>query len=105
MSQINPIHIIPSYLSKIHFISSIHLRLGFPSGLLPSSFPTNILYPFLLTHIRATYPAHLIRLHLIIIIILEKAYKLWSSSLGSFFQPPVTSSLFGPNILLNTLFL
>jgi hypothetical protein len=32
------------------------------------------------------------------------AYKLWSSSLYSFLQPPVTSSLFGPNILLNILF-
>jgi hypothetical protein len=30
--------------------------------------------------------------------------KLWSSSLCSFLQPPVTSSLFGSNILLNTLF-
>jgi hypothetical protein len=28
-------------------------------------------------------------------------YKLWSSSLCSFLQPPVTSSFFGPNILLN----
>jgi hypothetical protein len=31
-------------------------------------------------------------------------YKLWNSSLCSFLQPPVTSSLFGPNILVNTLF-
>jgi hypothetical protein len=42
---------------------------------------------------------------LIVIIILEEEYKLWSSSLCSFLQPPVTSSLFGPNILLSTLFL
>jgi hypothetical protein len=35
---------------------------------------------------------------------LGEEYKLWSSSLCSFLQPPVTSSLFGPNILLNTLF-
>jgi hypothetical protein len=42
---------------------------------------------------------------LIILIILGEAYKLWSSSLCSFLQPPVTSSLFGPNITLfpNTL--
>jgi hypothetical protein len=29
--------------------------------------------------------------------------QLWSSSLCSFLQPPVTSSLFGPDILLSTL--
>jgi hypothetical protein len=28
--------------------------------------------------------------------------KSWSSSLCSFLQPPVTSSLFCPNIILNT---
>jgi hypothetical protein len=31
-------------------------------------------------------------------------YKLWSSPLCSFLQPPVTSSLFCPNILLSILF-
>jgi hypothetical protein len=31
-------------------------------------------------------------------------YKLWSSSLCSFLQPPITLPLFGPNILLSTLF-
>jgi hypothetical protein len=42
-------------------------------------------------------------LDLIILIILSEHYKLWSSSLCSFLQPPVTSSPFDPNIL-NTLF-
>jgi hypothetical protein len=36
---------------------SIHLRLGLPSGLFPSGFPTNILYAFLFS-IRATCPSH-----------------------------------------------
>jgi hypothetical protein len=48
----------------------IHLRLGLPSGLFPSGFPTNNLYTFLFSPIRATCPTHLIFLHFIILIIL-----------------------------------
>jgi hypothetical protein len=65
LSQINPIHTIPFYLRSI-WILSTHLRLGLPSGLVPSGFPTNILYEFLFSLIRATRPAHLILLNLII---------------------------------------
>jgi hypothetical protein len=43
----NPQH--ASYLSKPILILSTHLRLGLPSGLLPSGFPTNILYALLFT--------------------------------------------------------
>jgi hypothetical protein len=41
-------------------ILSTHLRLGLPSGLFPSGFPTNNLYAFLFSPISDTYLAHLI---------------------------------------------
>jgi hypothetical protein len=102
LSQINPVHTTPSCLSKIDVLST-HLRLGLPSGLFPSGFLTKTLYAFLFSPNRATCPAHFILFNLIFLIIFGKDYKLWRTSLCSFLQPPVTS-LFGPNILLSTLF-
>ena len=77
--------------------------MGLPSGLFPSDFPTKNLCTPLLSPIRATCPAHLILLHLIIRTIWGEEYRSLSSSLCSFLYSPVTSSLLGPNILLNTL--
>ena len=80
-----------------------HLHQGIPSGLFPSGFPTKTLYTPLLYPIRATCYAHLILLNFIIRTIFSKQYRSLSSSLCSFQHFPVTSSLLGPNILLDTL--
>ena len=69
-------------------ILSSHLRLGLSTGLFPSGFPTKTLCTPLPSSIRTT------------------SHSSWSlsSSLCNFLHSPVTPSLLGPNILLNTLF-
>jgi len=69
---------------RVNEILSSHLRLGLPSGLFPSGFPTKTLYTPLPSPIRATCPAHLILLDFITHTIhyhgLKKLKLLWSNT-------------------------
>jgi hypothetical protein len=72
LSRARSIKYIPPHTISLRsiLILSFYLCLGLPSGLFPSGFPNKILYTFLFSPIRATCPAHLILLDLIIRIIL-----------------------------------
>ena len=76
-SPIQSIYPHPTSWISILILSTL-LRLGLPSCLLPSGFPTKILYTPLSSPIRATCPAHLILLDFITRTILGKEYKSFS---------------------------
>jgi hypothetical protein len=74
--QMHIVHAFPTYFPKIYFNIILHLQLGLPSDLLRSDFHVKILYAFLISATRATYPTHLILLDLITRITFGAAYKL-----------------------------
>jgi hypothetical protein len=59
LSQLHPVHTFQPYFLRYILILSSHLRLGLPSGLFLSHFPTEVLYTFLISLMRATRPANL----------------------------------------------
>jgi len=102
LSQINPAHASTSHFLDIPFNSTLHILLGFPSGLFPPqvSAPKSCLP---VPH-SATCPAHPILLDAITRKLFSEEYRSYRYSLRSLLHSPVTSSLLGPNILLSTIF-
>jgi len=101
LSQLDSVHIPTS-----HFLKT-HLNIILPST--PGSSKWSLSLRFLhqnplLSPIRATCCAHLVILELIPRVMFGEQYRSLSFSLCNFLHSPVTSSLLGPNILLNTLF-
>ena len=104
LDQPNPVHIPTSHLLEIH--PNI-IRPSTPRSLQWSPslrFPHQDPIHPLSSPIRATCPAHLILLDFITRTILGEEYNSFSSSLCNLLHSPVTLSLLGPNILLNTMF-
>jgi len=100
LSQIHPVHTFLSYFPKTH--CNI-----FPSMFRPFEWSLPVRFSdqnfeWLIFPMCATCPVHFIPVDLIILIICGEAYRFWSSSLYSLFQPPTSSSLLGPNIFLST---
>jgi len=105
LSQLDPVHKPISHFLKINLNIILPSIPGSSNWVFPSGFPTKNLYTHLLSSIRATCPAHLILHDFITQAIFGEQYRSLSSSLCSFLQSPLTSSLLGLNILSNMLLL
>ena len=104
LGQSNPVHIPTSHLLETH-PNIIHpSTTRSPQWSLSFRFPQQDPIHPLSSPICATCPAHLILLDFITRRVLGEEYKSFSSSLCNLLHSPVTSSLLGPNILLNIMF-
>ena len=96
----------PNQPNSSHFLRSIlilssHLRLGFFKHLYV--YTLTFLKELVPSSILATWPSHRNLLDLVILTILGKRYKIWSSSLRGLLHFPF-ASLLGPNIHLRIQF-
>ena len=104
LSQLDPVHTPTSHFLKIDLNITLPSAPGSPQRCLSLRFPhQNPVHASPLPH-TSHMPAHLIIIDFITCTVLGEQYRSLSSSLCSFLHFPVTSSLLGPNILLNTLF-
>jgi len=101
--KINPFHFPTSHFLKIHLNIILPSLPGFSKWSFSLRFPHQDPVYTSPVPIRAACPAHLI-LAFITRKILGEQYRSLSSTICSFLQSTVTSSLLGPNILLKTLF-
>jgi hypothetical protein len=102
LSQTNPVTT-PKYLSRSILILCTHLRLGFPCGLFPPTFPV-ITYkrsssPHSCYMLRPSHPPSPAHSNYI-----WRRVQITKLVIMQFLHPPVTSSVLGPNILLSTCF-
>ena len=94
-SQSDPVHVSGSHILKIDLNIILPFTAVFPFGLIPPGFPTRTMYAPPLSPITAPFRSHLILLDLINRIIFCKEFKSLSSTLYSFINSPVSSSLLG----------